>query len=263
MLAEEFLQVKTSQQNEAVVHRLLAGMCDAVVRLSHDFRIEDRAPHLMTLLSYRDSDEGLKGALFQDLMFDDSDKSAFCTHLSDAALSETGIQETASEDEMSIAGTLPSTLKDAGNNRVKVRLFYTTFKAMDNNWRYVVGICEDNLEEQGVQRVPAGGGHVSRYRAVESDAEADDVFVELPLAASTSFGNLSTLSSEASTLLDVSVWVKVYSSRLTVSQYSTGFANLSGPGQTCKEFLTWVCKDQPKKILDWVQTSVNAGVWAI
>jgi len=120
-------------------------MCDAVVRLSHDFRIEDRAPHLMTLLSHRDSDEGLKGVLFQDLMFDDSDKSAFCTHLSDAALSETGIQETASEDGTSIAGTLPSTLKDAGNSRVKVRLFYTTFKAMDNNWRYVVGIREDNL----------------------------------------------------------------------------------------------------------------------
>jgi len=266
MLTDEFLQARASQQNEAVVHRLLAGMCNAVVRLDHDFRIKERAPRLMTLLSlHHASAKGLEGVPFQDLIIDDSDKSAFCTRLSDAstfaALLEAGDKETA-QDQTSSACTLPSTLKDACDSHMRVQLFHTTFKDVDNSCHYIVGVREQNPEEQGVQRVPVGVGCVSGDQAAALDAETCEASLEPPSQNPTEM-LLSDLTfpSSASPTWDASVWVDVYSSRLTVRCCSVGFACLSDPSQPCNEFLMWICRDQRQEFLEWLQTSVNASVW--
>jgi len=61
------VDAQLSQKNEGVVHRLLSGMCDAVVHIDHDFVIQQLSPKLETLLLKPASAKGLVGTPFPDL----------------------------------------------------------------------------------------------------------------------------------------------------------------------------------------------------
>eukprot|EP00419_Tripos_fusus_P014308 CAMPEP_0172746282 /NCGR_PEP_ID=MMETSP1074-20121228/140120_1 /TAXON_ID=2916 /ORGANISM="Ceratium fusus, Strain PA161109" /LENGTH=363 /DNA_ID=CAMNT_0013577605 /DNA_START=628 /DNA_END=1719 /DNA_ORIENTATION=- len=249
--AQAMLNAQTSEQSEAVVHRLLSSMCDAVVHLDADLIIQQRSHQLETLLLRPGSMNGLLGLPFQDCLFGDSEKDNFSHRL----LGDAG----------SLACSMSSRMRDSFGNAIPVHFFYSSFHDLvTDRFGFIIGIREDVLEER---LAPMTFGNRFSNRDVEADV------LPLPVVATGMDGSDDSRNAEAETGIDGSsalsseqnafataIWIDVSSPRLKVTRCSTNFKTLCGPSGRCPEFEGWILKRQLPLFNTWLQQTVNSTI---
>jgi len=256
--------------NEAVVVRLLAGMCDAVVRLRSDFAIEQHSPQLAALLLRAPCVKGLEGVPFQDLLHED-ERSAFCERLADSAKAFSTSENIDATPHTKVSCSMPGSMRDSSGNRVPVQLVYTSLQDLNQEICHVIGIREDSVEEQ-LAPMPMRS-RSSAFKSVSSAWEAgmvksheSEASEAASNAGSAALSVQPEVASEASiafseavdTSFDAVVWVDVGTKKLTVARSSVGFNALCGPSHHCTELLPLVAREQRLRFKEWVKSSVEA-----
>jgi len=269
-LARLMLDSKVSAQNEAVVVRLLNGMCDAVVRLRFDYTIERHSPQLAALLIHAPSASGLEGVPFQDLLHED-DRTIFCERLADSTKASTASESSGTATHANVSCSMPGNMRDSLGNRVRVQLFHTSVQDVNEELFHVVGIREDSVEEQlapmplfnrstfsrSVNSTVASSitaTHESEAAEAASDAGSAAVSLQPEVASEAS----SVLSEALDLTCDAVVWVDVRTPKMTVTRSSSGFHSLCGPSNHSTELLPLVAREQRQRFKEWVKSAVEA-----
>lgn len=251
------LSAQTSEQSEAVVHRLLSTMCDAVVHLDADLILQERSQQLETMLLRPSSNSNLCGLPFQELLFSDGEKEAFSHQL----LGDSG----------RAACSMPSKMRDVYGNAVPVHFFYSSFQDLfTTRLGFIIGIREDVLEER-LAPMQRGNNQITFGSSVHNVGDVDVNplgLVSTGMSGSDDRRNAeveaishcsSALSCDECTFA-TAIWIDVTSPRLRVCDCSTNFKTLCGPSGRCLEFEGWILQRQLPSFNTWLQQTVNLAM---
>mmetsp|Transcript_112880 Transcript_112880/g.218759 ORF Transcript_112880/g.218759 Transcript_112880/m.218759 type:complete len:604 (+) Transcript_112880:43-1854(+) len=267
--ARLMLDSKVTAQNEAVIERLLTGMCDAVVRLRSNFTIERHSPQLAALLLHAPS-KSLEGVPFQDLLQED-DRTAFCKKLADSTKASTASENSDAITHANMSCSLPGNMRDSSGNRVPVQLVYTSVQDVNDEFVHVIGIREDSVEEQLAPMPVRNRSTFSRavnsassssWAASDASDSASNAGSVGGVALSVQPEVASEVSSAFSGAFDLScdavVWVNVRTDKLKVTRSSSGFHSLCGPSDHCTQLLPLVARHQRVSFKEWLMSVVEA-----
>jgi len=279
-LARATLNAQTVARSEAVAHRLLSAMCDAVVYLDHDLVIQQPSPKLEALLLRPQSASSLQGLSFQDFLLDDHEKANFNHRLSQSVQlhapwnRQNNVVASVADG---LACSMPSKMRDLSGSAVPVQLFYSSFQVLSTNqFCHIIGVKEDALEERLApmqstnarrRTVRASGGSggatvEARIRAaVVADVDDSSPMPESKDAQLEVESYCSSVRSSETASVATLVSVDTFTANLRVTGCSTSFTVLGGPSGRCMDCATWVHKKQLDPFKIWLQATFNQLMW--
>jgi hypothetical protein len=237
--AEALSAVKQSKRSSAMVHRLLSGMCDAVVHLDGNLCMTQPCPKLSSMLLH-----GRATSLNTDFvnLIQLSEQDRFVCHMKE----EQGFEDEAIFNNDSPACLLHTNLVDVDSTPFPVELFSICVR--DGSPCYLIGIKmesdrgheygfdslqHDSFDEKEVGKASTVQGSISRSRDTSDDSSLSSGSSATPIlfTPSSSFG----ISCDAAACL-----IDPESLDFNILKFNAEFASLGGVSAVGTPFLKWV-----------------------
>jgi len=242
------LDAQLSQTGQAVARRLLAAMCDSVVHLDGDLKIQRPSPALEALLLKHDTANGLSGTPFVDLLVSE-ERDRFTLRLRDVPLLTEQADDPAQEE---LACCIPTKMRDVWGSKVPVHIFYVAYQDISCQTCYVLGVQEDKAEERFV---PSAIQQPRRSASVEVDTTMNHHHQNQNQPID-ELCSSEVVSDRLETVSDLMV-IDCASPQLTVLRCCTSLMIALGPVAQCERLMPLIDRRQRHEFHSWCSHSYN------
>ncbi|CAK0805329.1 unnamed protein product [Prorocentrum cordatum] len=253
------MEANTSRNELKAARSVLRSVCDAVVELDGDFRLQDGSSELVDMLLLNPL-RPLLGEDLRQFLASQQDREKFSEQLGRAWPS--------SEDTVGLSAAFHVSMKDSSSIALDVEVFGVRFVNREGQAAYFVGIREFTdtapmLRDSGPERTRHGGGRSGPRRACTACFRQPAAPADSTAAASSQAS--SDVSSEPCSL-DESwedpgaeeepvAWVDVLTPNYSVRLASPAFAKYV---EARGELLTAMRQSQHDQFIDWAQEAYFA-----
>jgi len=260
--AEALSALKQSKRSSAMVHRLLSGMCDAVVHLDVNLCMTQPCPKLFSMLL-----RGRATSLNKDFvnLIQFSEQERFVCHMKQ----EQGFENEAMFNDDCPACLLHTNLVDVDSTPFPVELFSICVR--DGSPCYLIGIKMESdrghedgfdplqhgsFDEQEVGKANTLQGSISRSLDTSDDSSLSSGSSATPIlfTPSSSFG----ISCDAAVCL-----IDPMSLDFNILKFNAEFASLGGVSAVGTPFLKWVLHKDVVWMRSHVQDNVSSALYGV
>ncbi|CAK0840420.1 unnamed protein product [Prorocentrum cordatum] len=250
LVAQYENEAHTSRNELKAARSVLRCVCDAVVELDSDFRLQDGSPELVDMLLLNPQ-RPILGEYLTSHLATDQDRQKFSEQMARAWL--------LSEDAVSLSAAFHVAMKDSSSIPLDVEMFCMRFVNREGHPAYFVGIREFTdtcpMLREDTTRMRHGGrlGRLQRASSADSGGSVPAMGGSVPSSQGSSVNSEdASLDSDGLSKEDPMVWVDVLSPNCTVQHETSTFAQHV---DSREGFLNAMRPSQRHGFIDWAQAS--------